>query len=123
MAHGQAVLADGQTYLAAAKSATAAPLYYSLMLPPDSQATSFQLISAVIVQSEDVLLTGYAADGRPPYTYVVCHHHGHHDVLEVFTLKPYINPNTKDVNNSRAHVACLLLIVYIALGRPPYAPP
>ncbi|CAL8463809.1 g3343 [Coccomyxa elongata] len=65
-----AVLADGQTYLAAAKSATAAPLYYSLMLPPDSQSTSFQLLSAVIVRSEDVLLTGYAADGRPPYTYV-----------------------------------------------------
>lgn len=46
------------------------------MLPPDSQSTSFQLISAVIVRSEDVLLTGYAAaaDGRPPYTYVVRRH-------------------------------------------------
>ncbi|BDA48934.1 hypothetical protein COCOBI_13-0430 [Coccomyxa sp. Obi] len=65
-----AVLANGQTYLAAAKSGTAAPLYYSLMLPSDSQYTSFQLLSAVIVRTADVLLTGYAADGRPPYTYV-----------------------------------------------------
>ncbi|BDA48922.1 hypothetical protein COCOBI_13-0310 [Coccomyxa sp. Obi] len=64
------VLADGQTYLAAARSATGAPLYYSLMLPPGSVSRSFQLRSVTIVRTEDVLLTGYAADGRPPYTYL-----------------------------------------------------
>ena len=64
-------LTDGLAYLAAARSNTGSPLFYTIALPAGSLVKSFQLESVVLVRSGSVLLTGIAADGRAPYTYEV----------------------------------------------------
>ena len=67
----QVNLTDGLAYLAAARSNTGSPLFYTISLPAGSLVKSFQLKSVVLVRLDSVLLTGIAADGHASYTYEV----------------------------------------------------